>query len=301
MAAVMAVPPPPVLGASSGSPPAGAQDNSFQYFTEVYKVRTVVGRPGGGPAGRPAPARPPLPRTPWAPAFGAAPGEAAAAAPPRPGAASVHPQTAAHSHRVRLARRRACRRAVGARSWRAQGAHLMVTNAPRAMLSRAPSDRPTSTAPLAPQVELCGLRVPHDWALCARAHRGERAARRDPRVYSYSSIPCAAAKEVRAWRARASGCACDRPQQCDRPQKADPCAQKQPRPSSRRPSCASMRVLATPGGRGATARSCRRARRALLNPWWGWPGSPAASSHRPPRSWRAPPATCAATAIHCEP
>lgn len=45
------------------------------------------------------------------------------------------------------------------------------------------------------QVDPCGLRIPHEWVSCPFAHRGERAARRDPRAVGYRSVPCAFAKQ----------------------------------------------------------------------------------------------------------
>jgi hypothetical protein len=40
----------------------------------------------------------------------------------------------------------------------------------------------------------CTYRTPHDWRACPWAHPSERAARRDPRSFFYSSIPCSNAR-----------------------------------------------------------------------------------------------------------
>lgn len=40
------------------------------------------------------------------------------------------------------------------------------------------------------KVQMCNEARCHDWAQCAYAHPGEKAARRDPRVYRYSALPC---------------------------------------------------------------------------------------------------------------
>lgn len=41
------------------------------------------------------------------------------------------------------------------------------------------------------------LQERHDWSTCPNAHRGERAARRCPRTYSYTPEPCPEYNKVR--------------------------------------------------------------------------------------------------------
>ncbi|KAF8058885.1 zinc finger CCCH domain-containing protein 67 [Scenedesmus sp. PABB004] len=45
------------------------------------------------------------------------------------------------------------------------------------------------------KVAFCARRYPHDWASCPCGHKGERAARRDPRVHPYDAIACSFAKQ----------------------------------------------------------------------------------------------------------
>lgn len=47
------------------------------------------------------------------------------------------------------------------------------------------------------QVLPCSKRHVHDWTTCPYAHPGEKARRRDPRVFSYLAIPCPETKQVR--------------------------------------------------------------------------------------------------------
>ncbi|CAD7697133.1 unnamed protein product [Ostreobium quekettii] len=43
----------------------------------------------------------------------------------------------------------------------------------------------------------CSKRFCHDWTTCPFAHPGEKARRRDPRVYRYTGIACPEMKTVR--------------------------------------------------------------------------------------------------------
>ena len=40
------------------------------------------------------------------------------------------------------------------------------------------------------KVKRCPCTRPHDWTVCPFTHPGERARRRDPRVFNYSGTPC---------------------------------------------------------------------------------------------------------------
>lgn len=48
------------------------------------------------------------------------------------------------------------------------------------------------------QVLPCSKRFVHDWTVCPFAHPGEKAKRRDPRVFSYTGVACPEMKKVRA-------------------------------------------------------------------------------------------------------
>jgi hypothetical protein len=49
-----------------------------------------------------------------------------------------------------------------------------------------------------PQVLPCPRRYGHAWALCPFAHPGEKARRRDVRIYHYAGVACPDMKKVRA-------------------------------------------------------------------------------------------------------
>lgn len=42
----------------------------------------------------------------------------------------------------------------------------------------------------------CSKRFCHDWTVCPYSHPGEKAKRRDPRLYSYTGIACPNMKKV---------------------------------------------------------------------------------------------------------
>ena len=42
----------------------------------------------------------------------------------------------------------------------------------------------------------CSKRFCHDWTVCPYAHPGEKAKRRDPRLFSYTGIACPDMKKV---------------------------------------------------------------------------------------------------------
>ena len=42
----------------------------------------------------------------------------------------------------------------------------------------------------------CSKRFCHDWTVCPYSHPGEKAKRRDPRLYSYTGIACPDMKKV---------------------------------------------------------------------------------------------------------
>lgn len=48
------------------------------------------------------------------------------------------------------------------------------------------------------QVLPCSKRFCHDWTVCPFAHPGEKARRRDPRLFTYTGIACPDMKKVRA-------------------------------------------------------------------------------------------------------
>ncbi|KIZ02589.1 zinc finger (CCCH-type) family protein [Monoraphidium neglectum] len=41
----------------------------------------------------------------------------------------------------------------------------------------------------------CSRRTSHDWTSCPFAHPGEKARRRDPRLFSYLAVPCPDVKQ----------------------------------------------------------------------------------------------------------
>lgn len=47
------------------------------------------------------------------------------------------------------------------------------------------------------QVLPCSKRYVHDWTVCPFAHPGEKAKRRDPRVFTYTGVACPDMKKVR--------------------------------------------------------------------------------------------------------
>jgi hypothetical protein len=47
----------------------------------------------------------------------------------------------------------------------------------------------------------CSKRTSHDWTTCPYVHPGEKARRRDPRMFSYLAVPCPDVKQVRSRRA----------------------------------------------------------------------------------------------------
>ena len=46
------------------------------------------------------------------------------------------------------------------------------------------------------QVLPCSKRFCHDWTVCPYSHPGEKAKRRDPRLFSYTGIACPDMKKV---------------------------------------------------------------------------------------------------------
>jgi len=48
------------------------------------------------------------------------------------------------------------------------------------------------------QVIPCSKRFCHDWTTCPFAHPGEKARRRDPRLYAYTGIACPDMKKARS-------------------------------------------------------------------------------------------------------
>ena len=48
------------------------------------------------------------------------------------------------------------------------------------------------------QVLPCSKRFCHDWTVCPFAHPGEKARRRDPRLFTYTGIACPDMKKVRS-------------------------------------------------------------------------------------------------------
>ncbi len=46
------------------------------------------------------------------------------------------------------------------------------------------------------QIVQCTKTTSHEWSNCPFAHPGERAARRDPRIYLYTGIVCPDMKKV---------------------------------------------------------------------------------------------------------
>ena len=61
------------------------------------------------------------------------------------------------------------------------------------------------------QVLPCSKRFCHDWTVCPFAHPGEKARRRDPRLFTYTGIACPDMKKVHTlpaplWRPKGRGC-----------------------------------------------------------------------------------------------
>jgi len=72
-----------------------------------------------------------------------------------------------------------------------------VRNVPSTLLNHQHTDSTTTHQQYAFKILPCAKRTSHDWTTCPFVHPGEKARRRDPRVYSYLAVPCPDVKQVR--------------------------------------------------------------------------------------------------------